>query len=378
MRDERPGPFAVVWAGTFAFGLSFFLLVAVLPLYARRLGVSDALIGVVTGAFAVSAMLWRPWAGWAADRWGRRPLMLAGALVFLVASLAYGWAGGALALTCVRLVHGTGMGLFPTAASALVTDLAPPERRGHVLGLYGAAFSIAMAIGPLAGVALSQRAGFPTLFAVSAVVALAGVALTAAVREPARPGARLPLRLDTTLARPAVFPSLVLLCLMLTYGVQISFLPLHADTHGINPGIFFLVLSLAVALARGPAGRLSDRYGRPPVAAAGLGFAGAALAVEAAGGGAEAIALAGALYGVGVGAAQPALMAWCVDVVDPGSRGRAMGTYFTALELGIALGAMSSGAAVASLGFAPTFLLTAGVALGGAALAVSWEVRARG
>jgi predicted MFS family arabinose efflux permease len=43
-----------------------------------------------------------------------------------------------------------------------------------------------------------------------------------------------------------------------------------------------------------------------------------------------------------------------------------MGTFFTALELGIAIGAMSSGLSVARWGFAATFLVTAGVALAGA------------
>jgi len=88
--------------------------------------------------------------------------------------------------------------------------------------------------------------------------------------------------------------------------------------------------------------------------------------VLALGTGALALAVVGALYGLAGGIAQPALMAWCVDVVAPADRGRAMGTFFTALELGIAIGAMSSGLSVARWGFAATFLVTAGVALAGA------------
>ena len=61
--------------------------------------------------------------------------------------------------------------------------------------------------------------------------------------------------------------------------------------------------------------------------------------------------MAGAVYGLAYGIAQPALMAWCVDGAAPADRGRAMGTFYTALELGIAIGAMSSGLAVARWGF---------------------------
>ena len=87
--------------------------------------------------------------------------------------------------------------------------------------------------------------------------------------------------------------------------------------------------------------------------------------------GALGLALSGALYGLAGGIAQPALMAWCVDVVAAADRGRAMGTFFTALELGIAIGAMSSGLAVARWGFVATFLAAAGVAMAGAGLALA-------
>ena len=97
------------------------------------------------------------------------------------------------------------------------------------------------------------------------------------------------------LERSALFPGLVVLCLMLTYGAQVSFLPLHADAQGVNPGIFFLFFALVVAVVRGVAGRLSDRVGRRRVAAAGLLVTAAALAVQALTSGATALAMAGAL-----------------------------------------------------------------------------------
>jgi predicted MFS family arabinose efflux permease len=83
------------------------------------------------------------------------------------------------------------------------------------------------------------------------------------------------------------------------------------------------------------------------------------------------LVVAGLVYGIGHGTAQPALVAWCVDGVAPGERGRAMGTFYTALELGIAIGAVASGFAVTQAGFAPTFLVAASVALAVAVLASS-------
>jgi MFS family permease len=362
---------AVLWLASFAFFFSFFLMLPTLPLFLRRLGASDGAIGLVMGCFAITSMLLRPFTGWGADRWGRRPFMLSGALVFAVAPLGYALSTAVVALVAVRLLHGTGMALYPTAATALVADVAPAARRGEFLGLFGAAGSVAMALGPITGVALVERLGFDGLFAVAAVTALAALTLVAVTPETLTTPSPAPFSPASTLSRAVLAPSMIIGCLMLTYGVLVTFLPLHAQAMGVNPGVFFLVYALVLTLTRGPAGRLSDRFGRPPVAATGLALAALALAVLALSEGALALAVVGALYGLAGGVAQPALIAWCVDVVAPGDRGRAMGTFFTALELAIAIGAMSSGLAVAHWGFAATFLATAVVALTGVALAAA-------
>lgn len=359
---------AVLWLASFAFFFAFFLLLPTLPLYLRGLGASDGEIGLIMGCFAITSMLLRPWTGWGADRWGRRPFMLAGGVVFVLAPAGYALAGGVLALVVVRLLHGGGMALYPTAATAMVADVAPPARRGEFLGLFGAAGSIAMALGPISGIELIARLGFGGLFAVSATTALLALGLASTTRETLGVPSTGRFALASTLSGPAIAPSLVIGCLMLTYGALVTFLPLRAQTLGVNPGVFFLVYALALTLARGPAGRLSDRQGRAPVAAAGLAVAAAALGVLALSEGPLALALGGALYGLAGGLAQPALVAWCVDAVAPADRGRAMGTFFTALELAIAIGAMSSGLAVARWGFTATFLALAGIALAGALL----------
>ncbi len=360
----------LLWGGGFAFFLSFYLLLSALPLYARGVGVPDAVLGLVIGCFAFASMVVKPWAGWASDRFGRRPLLVAGAAVFLTASLAYPASASTAALLAVRLLHGAGMGLYPTAAAAVVADLAPAERRGELLGLIGAAANLAMAIGPIAGMAAAERLGYPALFGVSAAAALAATVTAARIPEtlPARRAA--PWRLEATLSRAALFPSVVVACVMLTYGAQVSFLPVFAHEQGLNPGLFFLVFALVLALVRTQGGRLSDRRGRAPVAAGGMVLAAAALLLLAFSRDLAGLAVAGALYGVGFGAAQPALMAWCVDGVGPEDRGRAMGTYYAALELGIAVGAVVTGLAVSAVGFVATFAGMAGIAAAGAGLAL--------
>jgi MFS family permease len=365
-------PFVFLWLGAFAFFLSFLLLLSALPIFARRaLGASDAGIGLIIASFAITSLLLRPLAGWGVDRYGRRPFMLAGSLTFAIASVAYGWAGSAAGLVLVRLLHGTGMGLYPTAASAMVADLTPPHRRGEILGLYGAAGSLALALGPIVGMAIVDRLGFTVLFWVAGAVAAVSTVLIVPAGETLTRPRRTGLGATDLLSAAALRPSLVALGLTFSYGTQVAFLPLHADRHGVDAGVFFLVFALVTTLVRGSAGRLSDRRGRAPVATLGLLLAAIALVVLAASETTLGLGMAGALYGAAYGAAQPALIAWSIDTVAEGERGRAVGTFYTAFEIGIAVGAVSAGLVAGRWGFAATFLAAAGVAIAGAGLALT-------
>ena len=105
-------------------------------------------------------MVLRPLAGDLADRIGRRPLVLLGTAIFMLAPVGYALVGTVPALLVVRLFHGTGMGFGPTAATVIATDLTPAARRGAAMGIYGLASAVALAVGPYAGGELVHRFGF--------------------------------------------------------------------------------------------------------------------------------------------------------------------------------------------------------------------------
>ena len=232
-----------------------------------------------------------------------------------------------------------------------------------MIGLLGAGAQLAMAAGPIAGVSLAAHFGFGAVFVVSAAIAAVALCLVGAIGETLREPARRPFRLSSSLSRSAVFPSMIALCLLSTLGAQLAFMPLYAQSHGMNPGAFFVSFALVVAIVRGPAGGVSDRVGRSFVVTVGLVLATAGLATLAMAEDLVRLVLAGGLFGIGFGSVHPALMAWSVDGVDDADRGRAMGTYLAAFDLGFALGAGISGLAVVSLGFRQTFLGAAVVPL---------------
>jgi MFS family permease len=380
--------FVVLWLATLLFYLGFQLLLPVIPLYAASLGAREADVGFIMGAFAFAAMVLRPLAGDLADRLGRRPLVLLGTAIFALAPLGYAAVGSIPGLLLLRLFHGTGMGVGPTAATVVATDLTPPERRGAAMGAYGLASAVALAAGPYVGGELARRAGFTPTFLVATAIEIAALLLAWTLPETRPVGGlasvRAPVPARSASARgalarfwrrwfssAALFPSGLVLALYVSYGGLATLLPLFAERRRLgNPGLFFTVFALVSLVVRSPAGRLSDRLGRRAVIAPALALAGTSLVLLGLATSPAAFLGSAALYGLGFGAGQPALLAMTADRVTPAERGRAMGTLYTAWELGIFGGSILLGLCAMRLGYEAAWWIAAALAGAGAAAAL--------
>jgi MFS family permease len=372
----RTGPFVLLLLSAFGFYASFMMFLATLPVYAAEtLQMSEGQIGLLMAAFAATAMGFKPHAGWALDVWGRRPLLLAGAGVFLLAAPLYMVAGGMWSLVVLRVFHGVGMGLFPTAGAAVVADLAPPDRRGEGMGYFSATGSLGFALGPVLGMTVVNATSFPVMCVWAGGLALGSLACAWRLPET---GTRVavappPLTLDGLFSRQAMRPSLILFCLFVSYGGIMTFVPLLAREAGLrNPGWFFVVVALVILVLRAKGGTLSDRFGRVPVIAPSLAVAGLAVAGLGFQRTVPGILAAGVLFAAGFGIASPALMAMATDGVAPEERGRAMGTLQTAWEMGNGTGALLLGQILSWSGgrFGLTYALSGAITIAGAALAL--------
>ena len=366
-------PFVVTCLATFFFYLSFYLILPVMPLYVTDMGGTPTQVGLIIGLFAFMAMVLRPPAGWIIDTRGSGPVLVTGMAIFLLASLGYVIARSVDAVLALRLFHGVGMGLFPTAATVVVAELAPPARRGEAMGWFGIANSVGLIIGPAAGTAVANRLGFPVLFLTAAGTASVGlvcILLLPRIGRPSSRSARAP-RLQDFFSRAAVLPSVLLLSLYVPYGAMVAFIPIIATRRGLaNPGAFYTVYALALLLVRAKAGRLSDERGRAAVILPGLLVASIAFAVLGLTSGAIGVLVGAAIYGVGFGAVQPALMALTADRVPLEERGKAMGTFYAAWELGIASGAVGAGLLLKVMDFPLMFLASAAMPMAGALLSL--------
>jgi MFS family permease len=367
--QQRPGlSFAGVFIVTFLGLVAVGSVLPVLPRYVRGpLGSSDLAVGIVIGSYALTGLLLRPVAGRLADTRGRKPTVLIGALLVSLSGLLYLPHLGIPGLLAGRLVLGAGEGALYTAGSAWIVDMAPPQRRGRILGLYGLAVWGGLSVGPLVGELLLHASGYAAVWIAAATLPLVGAVVATRVPDPFEP---LPHAEPHPLIAPeAVRPGFAVALASVGYATVAAFIVLHLEARGVGHGAaVFGAFAAMIVLTRLVAGGFPDRYGPAPVAVG-------AVLVEAAG--LVLIALAhslplalvgGMAMGAGFSLLNPSLMLIAVSRVSQAARGAAMGTYTAFFDAGVGIGAPLAGIAVALSDYEGAFLLAAAVAVSSALL----------
>jgi len=264
----RPGAaFAGVFAVTFSGLVAVGAVLPVLPRYVHGpLDAGNVAVGVVIGSYAVTGLLLRPVAGRLADHRGRRPTVLGGSILVAVAGFLYLLPLGVPGLIGARLLLGAGEGTVFTAGSAWIVDIAPPERRGRVIGLYGLSVWAGLSIGPLIGELLLHASGYRLVWIFAGVAPLVGALIALRLPDPfhPKPGED---EHHPLIAREAVRPGTALALGSLGYATVASFLVLHLDQRGVGHGAaVFGVFATMVVLTRLIGGDLPDRVGPARVA----------------------------------------------------------------------------------------------------------------
>jgi MFS family permease len=376
----RPG---VAFAGIFAVTFSGLVAVgAVLPVVPRYvhgpLDGGNIAVGIVVGCYAVTGLLLRPFAGRFADRRGRKPAVLFGSILVALAGFLYLLPLGIAGLIGARLVLGAGEGTVFTAGSAWIVDLAPEDRRGRVIGLYGLAVWAGLSVGPLIGELLLHASGYTSVWLFAGAAPLVGAAIALRVPDPYRPHPSLETDHQPLIAREAVRPGAALALGSIGYACVAAFVVLHLDARGVGHGAaVFGAFATMVVLTRLVAGDLPDRVGPARVAT------GAAL-VEAVGlvtiGVAQSlpVAILGALaMGTAFSLLYPSLSLIVVERIPETRRGAALGTFTAFFDAGVGIGAPLAGLAAALTDYEGAFLLSAAIAVV-AAMTIAVAISGRG
>jgi multidrug resistance protein len=138
--------------------IGFGIFVPVVPIYARELDASEALVGDTGALFSLMMFIFTPFWGALSDRYGRRPVILIAIALSAVSYFLFAHADTLALLIISRMLTGVGSGNI-TAAQAYITDITPADQRARSLGLIGAAFGLGFIFGPPLGSLIFDRLG---------------------------------------------------------------------------------------------------------------------------------------------------------------------------------------------------------------------------
>lgn len=370
-------PFVLLGVAELAYFTSVGVAILTLPLFATGpIGSDEAGAGLAFGAFGITALVFRPYAGRLSDSRGRIPLMLAGAALAGVGMALIPFVDSLPLLVAIRLLQGVAEAAFFVASFAMLADIAPPDRMGEAVSYNSLGLYLGMALGPPLGEALLHRWGYDAAWAGAAVLCAVAIALTLLLTEPEHD--RSEGGHGRLIHRAGIPASLGFFASLAAIGGFLTFGALHADDVGMsNTSLALLTYGLVVVVCRVVFARVPDRV--PPLQ---LGTA-ALLAIMV-----GLLLMAswqtplGLMTGVvvmalGVTFSTPAFFSAIFATASPSERGAAAGTASAFIDLGLGFGPIVLGLVARSEGIPAAFVAGAVIALLGAVWVGRLAVQAR-
>ncbi len=382
MPDPTRRTLAVLFGTGLLFWTNITTQLATIPLYIREFGSTEAQIGIVMGAFAIGLLLARPQLGKLADLKSRVLVLRIGCAIAAIAPLLYLLVDSIPVLFAVRVFHGVSMAAFTTAYSTLVTDIAPPQRRGEAIGYMSLVTPLALGFGPALGNEIARQQGFTAMFATSAVLGVLSLGLSLPIAEATHVR-------ENRLARQAkptshdraargeaekfwsllleprlLVPSLTLLLVGTIFGTIVTFVPLFIDSLEVdlNIGLFYSAAALASFSVRPLVGKTSDTIGRGPFVCLALFCYVISMAMLSWAASPVMLLVAGFIEGAGAGALIPTTLAIVSDRSQPEERGRLFALAISGFDLGVALAGPLLGLVAGVLGYRSLFAIASAMA----------------
>ena len=277
----------VCWFGVFATSAGLSQLIPILPLFIEQLGVHNIAeieewSGIAYGVTFILMAVFSPIWGKAADRYGRKPMLLRASMGMALVLTCMGFVQNVYQLVGLRLLQGTISGYY-SAAITLVATQTPKDRSGWALGTLSTGAVAGMLLGPLLGGAVAEVLGIRSVFfTIGALLLVAFFAALLFVSENFVPSeTKSPTFREVWRTMP--FPQLTIAMFVTSLILQLALMSiqpiltvyiasLSTDTGHIAmiSGMVFAVSGLASIIAAPRLGALADRIGPQKVMAVAL------------------------------------------------------------------------------------------------------------
>jgi MFS family permease len=330
----------------------------VVPLYGASLGASWTEIGLMGTSWGATAMILAIPTGRISDRLGRKPLLIASAALSVLAAGLYMISSTVMQVILVRVIEGVVWALFWPAVEAYATEIVDPPHAGRAMGITTASYGMGYGSGSMAAGAIVGRLGYTQTFACYLGMSLVAVLIAVLfLHEPARRSDSISsMNEGCTLNSGRMSrPLLVAYSLggMYTFGlgIMLTLFSVFAKDLGITffwIGALFGLFWIGRIAGFLAGGRLSDKYGRKPIASVAMVCAALAFIIVASSSDLNPLSGAVLILGMSIGAAFPVSIALISDNVSQSLRGYSMGIFEASCAAGF-MAASTLGGVLADL-----------------------------
>jgi MFS family permease len=329
-------------------------------------------LGALGASFAIVPLVLAVPSGRAADVFGERRVIVAGALFTVGAAAGFVVVGDQLGgLLLASALLGVGHLGAVVGQQALVANRTERDQFDTAFGHYTFAASAGQALGPFLIVLFGGRQGIPDTNAIFAsslgmgavllllALLLPRVAVTTQARRDAADGSA-----RSLLRRPGTFRALTVSCIVLAaIDISLVYLPVLGSERDIAAGTIGALLAcraIASTASRFFLGRMSAALGRGRLLTGSVALSAVGMAVVPVPMPTWLLFVVVLLAGLGLGAGQPLTMSWLAEATPPGLRGRAMSLRLTGNRLGQVVVPSLAGLVAAGAGAGGVLWLTAG------------------
>jgi MFS family permease len=167
--------------------LGMFVILPVFAIYAETLrgGNNLTLVGIAIGAYGLTQALLQIPFGWLSDRYGRKPVIYCGLVIFAIGSFIAATAGSIHGVIFGRIVQGAGA--ISAVVIALTADLTREQHRTKAMAMIGSTIGLTFALSLVASPWLNQLIGVPGIFTMTGVLSLLAIGVVYAVVPAAPP-----------------------------------------------------------------------------------------------------------------------------------------------------------------------------------------------
>lgn len=337
--------FINIFVISFIISMGQFMMNTLIPKYAYQLGATAAVVGVVSGMFAVTALMIRPVAGPAMDYFSKSRMLSLAVGLITIAFICYGFANSIAVMMAARLIHGVGIGVAVPLCLAMASNALPSGKMASGIGVYTLGSAVATAVGPSLGLKLSAIAGYHNTFFM--VAGLLGVCLILTLRlKTAMPERteRFKISLSKVIVPEVIIPTVIMFFLTVAFSCINYFIAIYGGIRGVaDIGLFFTAYAACLIISRPISGKIADRYGIDKTVIPGILLFGVSFLIISYSNSLPMFLLAGAVCAFGYGICAPAIQTLCMQLVSKERRGAAGNMNFIGIDLAYLTGPALAG-----------------------------------